>query len=251
MPSMMIAEAWAPSSRGSPSAAPGICAAIVLDVLALVEALVLGDRLVASAQPHRLAELVDLRARVVEVVLARDVVAGELQHPRERVTVGRVPAARRGQRPGRVRGHVLDVHAQRLLRRPRAPAVARGQHLARRAHVPRVGEEDVQEARPRDLDVIDRGPEALGELLAQALGDLARRRAERRREQHRRVRGVVAETGLLRALQAGPRAGHGVAVAQVPGGRLDRGPQLVDRVHGYDVSSKPYAGHHKAKSVVL
>ena len=71
--------------------------------------------------------------------------------------------------------------------------------------VPRVGQEDVEEARAGDLDVVDRLPQPLAQLRPEPLGDLARRRAQRGREQHRGVRRVVAETCLLRALQARAR----------------------------------------------
>ena len=71
------------------------------------------------------------------------------------------------------------------------------------------------------------------------LRDLARGRAERGREQHRRVRRVVAEAGLLRPLQARARRRRGLAVAQVAGGRLDRGAQIIDRVrHGNDGTAR-------------
>ena len=59
------------------------------------------------------------------------------------------------------------------------------------------------------------------------------RRAQRGREQHRRVRRVVTEPGLLRPLEAGVRLRGGLAVTEVARGRLDRGPQIIDRMrHG-------------------
>ena len=206
-------------------------------VVALIA--VLGQRLLARAGAHGLAELGDLRAGVVEVVLADDLVAGELEQPRERVAVGGVTAAGGGQRAGRVRRDVLDDDLLGMLRMAVAPVVAGGHDLMRGGDVPGVGEEDVEEAGAGDLDALDRVPQPLGQPLPEALGDLARRRAQGGREQHRGVRRVVAETGLLRTLQARPRLRRRLAVAQVTGGRLDGRPQLVDGVHGYDVSRKP------------
>ena len=200
------------------------------DVVALIA--VLGQRFIARAGAHGGAELRDLRAGVVEVVLAHDLVAGQFEQPRQRVAVGRVAAARRGQRAGRVGRDELDVDPLALLGRAATPIVAGGHDLARGGDVPGVGQEDVEEPRAGDLDVVERGPEALGQALPEPFGDLARRGAQRGRQQHRRVGGVVAEAGLLRALEAGARLRGRVAVAQVRSGCLDGRPQLVDGVHG-------------------
>ena len=203
-------------------------------VVALIA--VLGHRFVARAGAHRGAELGHLRAGVVEVVLAGDAVAAQLEQPRDRVPVGGVAAGRGGQRTGRVGRDELDDHLLRVLRLAPPPAVAGGHDPARRADVPGVGEEDVEEAGSCDLDVVDGVAEPRGQLRPEALGDLARGRAERRREQHRRVRRVVPEAGLLGTFEAGARDRGRVAVAKIPRSRLDCRPQLVDRVHGYDVS---------------
>ena len=55
-----------------------------------------------QAGRDRGAEEVDLRPGVVQVVLALDAVARELEDPRQRVPVGEVAAARYRQRAGRV-----------------------------------------------------------------------------------------------------------------------------------------------------
>ena len=67
--------------------------------------------LAPSNRLDRLAEAVHLRARVVVVVLALDVVAGEREEPRDRVAVRAVPRRRDGDRAGRVRRDSLDLEA--------------------------------------------------------------------------------------------------------------------------------------------
>ena len=101
------------------------------DVVALVAAL--GHLLAARPRADRLAELLDLRPGVVEVVLAHDVVAGEAEHARQRVAVGGVAPAGRRQRPGRVGRDELDVDAQRGGRAGAAEAVAGREHPVERA----------------------------------------------------------------------------------------------------------------------
>ena len=85
----------------------------------------LGHLLAAPAGAHGGAELVDLGAGVVEVVLAHDLVAGELDAAARRCRRRR-RCARRGDRhlAGRVRRHELDQHVAAPLRPARAVAVA-------------------------------------------------------------------------------------------------------------------------------
>ena len=119
-------------------------------------------------------------------------------------------------------------------RSPRSPApkrVARVEHAAHGREVPGVGEEQVQEARAGDLDLLDAVAERLLERGAELLRDRARRLAQEGREQHRRVRRVVAEAGLLRALQ-GEAVGRAVG-AQFAGGGLHRGAEVVERRAGH------------------
>ena len=196
----MISAAATAQLHGVVSAAPGTARELG-HVVALVA--VLGHRFVARAGAHGGAELGHLRAGVVEVVLAADGVPRELQQPRQRVPVGGMAA------PAAVNGPVGLAETYSTLtfsgaRRAAAPVVTRGDDLPRGAHVPGVGEEDVQEAGTGDLDAVDRIAEALGQPRAEALGDLPRRRAQRGREQHRGVGRVVAEAGVLGALQARP-----------------------------------------------
>ena len=88
----------------------------------------------AGPRLDRGAEALHLGAGVVVVVLALDVVAGELEQAGDAVAVGAVPRGRDGDRAGRVRGDHLDLDALALSRR--AAAVARrrrrGSRRARR-----------------------------------------------------------------------------------------------------------------------
>jgi hypothetical protein len=85
--------------------------------------------------------------------------------------------------------------------RPRAEAVARVAGRRQGAPEPDIRHEQVQEAGPRHLDAVERVAEALAHDLAEPLGDRARRVPDDRGDQHRRVRGEVAEVGLGRAVE--------------------------------------------------
>ena len=92
----------------------------------------------AVAQEGRAGEHVDLRAGVVDVVLARHLVAGEGEERGERIAEHGAAAVADMHRPGRVGRHVLDVD---LL--PRALPAA--------AEAGRVGERGAQ-------DLVEDGP---------------------------------------------------------------------------------------------
>ncbi len=109
----------------------------LLDVGAAVA--VLGHRLPATERLDRLAKAVHLRAGVVVVVLARDVVAGEREQARNTIAVRPVSRGRYDDRAGRIRGDHLDLHAfgrsrpspRRTL--PPSPRARRGRTRRRRA----------------------------------------------------------------------------------------------------------------------
>ncbi len=169
-------------------------------IVALIAAL--GD--VAAADPggDRGAEQADLTAGVVDVVLALDRVAGELEDPGERIAVGGVPGAGHGDRPGRVGAHELDQGAALAAGGDAStPAGATLGDQTGGAGEPLVGEEQVDEAGPGDGDVREAVPEPPAERPGKPLGDLARVSAGERREQQRGVRREVAELGLRRPLQ--------------------------------------------------
>ena len=198
-------------------------------VLALVAAL--GDRLAGHPRRDRAPEQLDLGAVVVDVVLALDLVAAR--------TRARARASRRTRRGGRsaaFRGPVglALTNSTRMRSRCAAgtapapntsPCVPHGRE---RVAKPGVGQEQVEEAGARDLDALERVPESGVQRSADALRDLTRRRLQRRCEQHRDVRGEVAELGPRRPLERRLRA-LGAVAAHRRGGLDDLGPQLLDR----------------------
>ena len=95
--------------RGRPDVV-GQLAARSCDVVALVA--VLGDRLAAPERGDRRAEVPDLPARVVEVVLARDALAAGLEDAAQQVADERAAGVADVERPGRVGRHELDVDAR-------------------------------------------------------------------------------------------------------------------------------------------
>ena len=74
---------------------------------------VFAERL-AVAQEGRAREHIDLRAGVVDVVLARDVEAGEVEQVGQRVAEHRAAAMADMHRPGRIGGDVFDIDLLRL-----------------------------------------------------------------------------------------------------------------------------------------
>ena len=190
------------------------------DVLAAVA--VLGGLAAGHAGGDREREALDLAAAVVDVVLALDLVADRLEQADEGVAVGGVAAAADVQRPGRVGGDELDQDP--FGRVGRGPGRGSSPDSARRCHrppVPGVGEEEVDEAGAGDLDPLDAAAlaaELALELRAEAAGDVARVFPERRGEQHRGVRAVVAELRLRRPVERGLGPAR-LALAQGPGRR--------------------------------
>ncbi len=210
---------------------------------------VLGRLLSPRAGLDREPEAVDLRPGVVEVVLAREVVAGELEDARQRVPVRGVAPARGGQRAGRVRRDELDEDAL-ADRRRRAPEARAGpEHPVGGGRVPGVGEKEVEEARPGDLDAREARAERVAQDAAEALGHLARRRSEDGGEQERGVRRVVAVLGLLGALERGARPRR-AAVGQRTGRGLDGRAQLADGRHAPAPAREPAAKSRSRRSIV-
>ena len=88
------------------------------------------DLLGARADRH--GEILDLRAGVVVVELARDLAALPLQQVGERVAERRLAAVAHVQRPGGVRGDELDHHALAVARVAATVAPGGGEHVRRR-----------------------------------------------------------------------------------------------------------------------
>ena len=151
---------------------------------------------------HRLdggPEELHLPARVVVVVLALDVVPGELEQPGDGVAVGAVAGGGDDDRARRVRGDHLDLDVLAPFGLAAAVAASGPEDLRERLAVPVPAEPEVDEPRAGDLGALDlrqrRGP------LRQFLRQLARGLPLRRSELQRGVRRVVAVLGLARPFE--------------------------------------------------
>ena len=167
---------------------------------------VLGRLLPAPDRIHRRAEEVHLASGVVVVVLALDLVAGELEQSRDRVTVGPVSGRGDRDRPGRVRRDELHLDPLARVGGSAAETPSAGEHRREPGPEPGVVDGDVQEARARDVHGGD--PVQCGDPPAQLLGDLARRLPTLAREAERHVRRVVAVARVCRALELDGRPRH-------------------------------------------
>ena len=188
-------------SSGSRSAASGDLSGQLGDVLALVA--VLGQRLAAGARADRLAEPQQLRAGVVEVVLARHLVAGELEQPGERVAVRGVAArSPRSAGPSGWRRRTRRFTRSRSAAVPPPQSSPAASTCAAAAMYQASARKTFRNPGPATSTFSTRSPRRSLQRRAEPLGDLARRRLERRGEQHRGVRRVVAEAGLAAAARA-------------------------------------------------
>ena len=172
--------------------------------LAHIRAAVLLGLLAPGAGANGLAELAHLGAGVVDVELTLHLVARPLQRARQRIPVGGMASGGHGHGAGGVGRHELHLNARSRV--AGAEALSRRAHRRQRLEVPAIGHEEIQKARAGDLDLVHRGAEPLPQDVAEALGDRPRRLAERGRQQHRRVGGVVAEVRAWRAIEL--RRGH-------------------------------------------
>ncbi len=144
-------------------------------------------------------EAVDLRAVVVEVVLAGDRRALRLQDAGERIADGSPPGAAEVDRTGRVRRDELEVDdlvGARVVRPEGGAGVddRLGERAGGRGIQP-----DVDEAGSGDLDARDTGRRAEGG--GDLGGELARVRADHLGELHRGVGRPVAVVAVLRTLE--------------------------------------------------
>jgi hypothetical protein len=174
----------------------------IAEVLAVIP--VLGRLLTAPDRVDGGAEAVHLRARVVVVVLAPDLVTAECEEARDGVSVRAVP--RRGDRDRARRVGRDHLHLDPLARAREAAAVLVPllEHVVERLAVPGRREPQVHEAGPRHLGALD-GVEplsGLGDLCRQ----LARRPAALRGLAERDVRREVAVLRTRRALERDGRS---------------------------------------------
>jgi hypothetical protein len=177
----------------------------VRDVVPVVA--VLRDVAALAQREHRRAEVAHLRSRIVEVVLARDALAAGLEDAGQQVADERAAGVADCERPGRVRGHELDVDVP-AGRCPgsdgsAAPGrcVAAGPVEQRLDRGIRVAQ--VQEARARRFGGGDHrtglGARRLGQRRGERGRDRQRRHAEWPCEAEPDVRRQVAVLGIRRA----------------------------------------------------
>ena len=187
----------------------------LVDVLALVA---VWRRLVpTTARLDRLAKAIHLPTAVVVVVLARHVVPGEREQACDGIAVRAVPGRGDRDRPGRVRGDHLDVHALRLLGRAAAVLVADLRECRRQEGI---RDEQVEEARACNLGALD--VRELSRALRELLRELARWTPPCGRKPQRDVRRVVAVRRI-----GGPLEQH-LRTGELPHSR----GETLDRVSG-------------------
>ena len=169
--------------------------------------------------PKRLdgcAEAVHLRAGVVVVVLALDIVPGKREEARDRVAVRPVAGRGNGDRAGGIRRDELDLDALRFGGPPAAEPTTRLEHGCEPRPEPGVVDREVEEPGARDLD--PRDPLQVGDVACQLGRDVARRLAPDARELHRDVRRIVAVRCVGRALELD---WHACDVREGSGERVD------------------------------
>ena len=197
------------------------------------------------AQVERAREHVDLRARVVDIILADHARAGELQQAGERVAHHRAAAMAHVHRAGRVRRDILDVD-DNPRRCVRAAVIVAGCRDRRQLGAPRlVGEPHVDEARPGDVDLRHVGYGA--QLFGQRGGERARVRPRRLGEHHGRVGGEVAMRGVARRLDRDVRAVEPARQRArgneaIEGGVQVRGELRVERHNGERLAKHRFSG---------
>ena len=148
------------------------------------------------AQPGARSEDFHLPAVVIDVVLALDVVAGRLEQVAERRAVGGVAAVPDMQRTGRIRRHEFQQHAPSGTVRRASVGGTGCQEAADLLGVGGLGQEKVDEAGARHLDLGD--CRVGGQGRPQGFGKLARILARRLGEPHRQIAGEVAVRRVAR-----------------------------------------------------
>ena len=172
---------------------------------------VLRDRVAAADGEDGSAQVIELAAGVIEVVLARDLLPAGFEDPAQEVTDERSPRVADRERTRRVGRHELDVDAACANRLDRAPGLGRREHrVDHRLQCP-IGEPQVDEAGRRHVDREDGRGGGIGldfaiELLLERRRDRERRHPARSGELHRQVAGQVAAPGIGRPLDLDRRS---------------------------------------------
>ena len=173
-----------------------------LQVIARIESVrdgadVLAERL-AVAEIGRAGEHVDLRAGVVDVVFAGDLVAGEGEEVGERIAEHGATAMADMHRPGRIGRDILHVDGRAGALSRSAEAVPVGEDGAQNLVEDAFLQGQVDEARTGDLDLVH--PRIAAQVAGDQLGEGARIGAGLLGEDHRRVGGEVAMRRVARRL---------------------------------------------------
>ena len=132
----------------------------LMDVGALVA--VLGHRLTALERGHGRAQVADLGTRIVEVVLARDLLAAGLEDATQQVADERAASVADVERAGRVGGHELDVDRAGVGRGDATPGGRIGEDRGDRRLERAVAQADVEEPGRRHLGARDRRRGGIG-----------------------------------------------------------------------------------------
>ncbi len=186
------------------------------------------------AQVDRPRERFDLRAAVVDVVLARDVVAREGEQRGQRIAEDRATDMPDMQRARRVGGDVLDIDLDARAEAGMSERLAGVERLRHDVGPDRRGEAEVQETGSGHARGLD--PRVGGDAFGQLLRDLARRTVGAAGKDHRGIGRHVAVARVARRLDrhwAVVQAGGQIAVGHHGVERLEHGfADVGENVHG-------------------
>ncbi len=185
---------------------------------------------------HGIAPDVDAQRRApVLVELGRHRRALAPEQAREGVADGRRAPVDDDERAGGIRRHELQPDAPSGLALATSVGDALAEDFRERAGAPRRRQEDVEKPRPRDLDALDLGHRR--EVLDDEVGDLSRRALRDARQDHRRIRRVVA---VLRLARDFPRVRVGLGQARL----RERRPHAVGQPIGEPHSRNRVPARH-------
>ena len=206
---------------------------------------VLAERL-AVAQMHRAGEHIDLGAGIVDVVLARDVVAGEGQQRGERVAEHGAARVTDVHGAGRIGGNILDVDALAAADGAAAVGVAGRDERGENRMPRRWLETQVDEARPGDFD--SRHVGVVAQHNRYRLSELARVVAQRLGQNQRGVGRQIAVPGIAWRLDHDPpkkrrnvvrASGIGPRGQDTLGCGADTHREVIENVHRFWMSHPP------------
>ena len=152
----------------------------------------------AVAQECRAREHVDLRAGIVDVIFARDVVAGKIKQPAQRVAEHRAPAVADMHRSGRIGRDVFDIDLGAVADRAFAVGRSLAQHGAQFAGPDLRLQGEIDESGTRDLNT---GDQIVGaQFFRDLVGEITRLDLGVLGQHHRGVGGHVAMARIARRL---------------------------------------------------